>query len=157
MLSEKQLEKVRCISSTVRLWLRRGDLMLPGIPWMHPRESQRCLCQLQWDCWKVPLEVQIPANWQRGQAQAPLFANIGGFCVCQADTLSLASMNCLFLGGWASELAAPGASISALGQVTSTFLKLPLNDFSQGLQRKDSGCSTTLDCMDKGNLSSQIQ
>lgn len=54
-------------------FLHRGDLMLPGIPWMPRSESRRCLCQLQWDWWKVALEAEIPANWQRCCGLAPLF------------------------------------------------------------------------------------
>lgn len=32
---------------------------------MLSSESRRCLCQLQCDWWKVALDAEIPANWQR--------------------------------------------------------------------------------------------
>lgn len=44
----------------------------------------------------MALEGQIPANWQSGCGQAPLFALILEWSVCQGDTLGLASMRRLF-------------------------------------------------------------
>lgn len=61
------------------------------------------------------LRDEIPANWQRVCGLAPLFPLIVEWSVCQGDTLSLASMNCLF-----PQLSGPGGS-AALRQVASTF------------------------------------
>ena len=44
----------------------------------------------------MALEAKILANWQRGGRQAPLFPLILHWCVCQGDTLGLASVTCLF-------------------------------------------------------------
>lgn len=85
-VSEKRLsqwfETVHCTFQPAHFRPHRRDLILLGILWMPSSESRRCLCQLQWDWWKVALEAEIPANWQRGCGLAPLFTLILEWSVC---------------------------------------------------------------------------